>query len=346
MKFAILYSNHTKTLSYNDDWLDAFLDSDLNIDQYNTHAMSIMDNIKLLFKYDYIILLHSTNSNSFAISKLLRFGLLKLRRSKIILFIGNEYKGIPSKIKFINLNKVEYVISQLPQDTAEWLYFNTNSKIISVPHALNPNIYKCNNSLSNRNIDVGNRSYEYPWYLGDTDREKSLKLLEKIKNQFNLDISTDPKKRFNRKEWANFLNNCKFTISTEAGSGYLERDDKTRILVNKFVSENNNVTFEDVYNKFFANYLGDAIYGKCISSRHFDAIGTKTCQILLEGRYNDILKPNVHYIELKKDFSNLDDVIEKMKNEKLREKIVNRTYDYALENHTHKHRIEYLLSQL
>ena len=60
--------------------------------------------------------------------------------------------------------------------------------------------------------------------------------------------------------------------------------------------------FSEIYDRFFAGRAIPEAHGKCISSRHFDAIGTGTCQILLEGRYNDILKPGEHYIALSHDF--------------------------------------------
>jgi spore maturation protein CgeB len=347
MQYAIIYSGKLTTLSYNDDWLEAFLDYDLDIDKYNTVNMSIFKYFKLLFKYDYIILLHSTNSNGFSLNRfILKSNFLKYVKAKVLLFVGNEFKLMPQKVNFINKNKIAFIISQLPQDTAEWLYKHTNSKIISLPHALNNKVFNHTTDLADREIDIGNRSYEYPQYLGDIERQSTLEFLDTINSKFNLDISTDPNKRFNRIQWAEFLNSCKFTIATEAGSSYLERDDKTRKLVNKFLDGNPKVHFDEVYNKFFKNYKGDSISGKCISSRHFDAIGTKTCQILLEGRYNDILKPNEHYIELKKDFSNVDEVVEKMINDKLREEIVERAYKFAVNNHTHKHRIEYLLKEI
>lgn len=348
MKFAIVYNNKLSTLSYNDDWLDAFLNYEsLKIDKFNTANMNIFDYFKLLFNYEYIILLHSTNSNGFSINRfILKSNFFRYTKAKVLMFVGNEFKLMPQKINFIINNKIDFTISQLPHDTAAWLYEKTYSKVISLPHALNDKVFKYNNELNNRNIDVGNRSYEYPWYLGDIDRMKTLNFLEKLSSQFKLDISTDEKKRFNRLQWVVFLNNCKFTIASEAGSSYLERDDMTRKLVNKFVDENESITFEEVYDKFFKDYQGDAIIGKCISSRHFDAIGTKTCQVLLEGRYNDILKPDEHYIELKKDFSNIDEVIIKMKDDKLRKEIVDRAYEYVINNHTHKHRIQYLLSQI
>ena len=349
MKFAIIYSNHTSTLSYNDDWLEAFLninDSSIYVKSYNYKNLTFLAAQKILFEYDYVVFLHSTNSNGFSLPKLFRMGSLNIRRAKIVFFVGNEYKLMPEKIHFISLNSIDYVVSQLPQDTAEWLYFETNSRVISLPHALNPYVFQTTKSLDKRKIDIGNRSYEYPWYLGDRDRMKTLEFLKNIENDFLLDISTDPNKRFKREEWARFLNECKFTIASEAGSSYLERDDRTRKLVNRYLEENPESTFNEVFDKFFKEYRGDSVSGKCISSRHFDAIGTKTCQILLEGQYNGILKPNEHYIELKSDFSNKDEVIEMIRDDKLREEIVHRTYDYVINNHTQKHRISYLLKEI
>jgi hypothetical protein len=34
------------------------------------------------------------------------------------------------------------------------------------------------------------------------------------------------------------------------------------------------------------------------SSRHFEAVGTKTCQIMFRGRFNDILAADRHYLAL------------------------------------------------
>ena len=36
---------------------------------------------------------------------------------------------------------------------------------------------------------------------------------------------------------------------------------------------------------------------------------TGTCQILLEGNYNGVLTPWRHYVPLKSDYSNLDEVL-------------------------------------
>ena len=66
---------------------------------------------------------------------------------------------------------------------------------------------------------------------------------------------------------------------------------------------------------------------RTISPRHFEAAAFRVVQILFEGDYNGILKPWVHYLPLKKDFSNFDGVMAAFGNSALRETIANRAYD-------------------
>jgi len=84
------------------------------------------------------------------------------------------------------------------------------------------------------------------------------------------------------------------------------------------------------------------VYSKCISSRHFDAIGTGTTQIILEGRYNGILTAGEHYIELKSDYSNWSSTIELLKEHNEVENIAHRALEHVLAQHTYRHRIQEL----
>jgi len=333
-------------LSYNDDWKDSFLryDKHINWDIYNLYNRSWVLLIPKLKRYDLIVILHSTNSNTSHFPSLLKKALL-YRRSKLLIFIGNEYKLIPQKLKLIEDIDADYIASQLPQDIADWLYAEAKGIKLSVPHALNPFVFKPILPQKDRLTDIGERSYEYPWYLGDLYRNR---LIQNIKNYFSgltLDISSDRNKRFSRKAWAEFLNKCKGTVSTEAGTSFLERDDRTRLAVNKYLIKNKGASFNDVYNRFFENYK-NPVSGKTISSRHFDAIGTKTCQIMLSGRFCDILKPDIHYISINRDFSNLESVYERFIDIEYRKKMTDLTYEFAMDSHTHLHRISSLFNKI
>ena len=47
---------------------------------------------------------------------------------------------------------------------------------------------------------------------------------------------------------------------------------------------------------------------RTISPRHFEAAAFRVCQVLFEGRYAGVMEPMRHYIPLRKDFSNFDEV--------------------------------------
>jgi len=352
MRGLLLYASTfpKTTLSYNDDWKDAFSNyaSFINWDQYNLASktkswLMILPKIK---RYQIILLLHSTNSNGEHVHPILRKALL-YRQSKLIVFIGNEYNKLAQeKLKLINDIDADVVASQLPQDIASWMYEDTKAQVISVPHALNPKIFKPITYNNDRRIDIGNRSFYYPMSLGDNNRNKLNEyFLKHYQFHLKMDISTDPSERFNRKGWASFLNSCKGTISTEAGTSFLEKYGTTLLAIRKYRKRYPEATFNDIYNKFYANYK-NPVSGKLISSRHFDAVGTKTCQIMIHGRFSDIFEPEKNYISINRDFSNIKDAIERFKDDDYRNKIINDTYDYIMDCHTHRHRVEDLLKKI
>ena len=60
--------------------------------------------------------------------------------------------------------------------------------------------------------------------------------------------------------------------------------------------------------------------GKAISSRHFEAVGCGTAQILLEGAYNNILRPDI--VISVRSFSNLAQKLDEFFDEERRRKII------------------------
>lgn len=102
---------------------------------------------------------------------------------------------------------------------------------------------------------------------------------------------------------------------------------------------NEQISFDDVHRRFFAGRERAPVYGKCISSRHFDAIGTRTCQIMFRGRFNDILEADRHYLALEDDFSNLDDVLRRLSDLTVRRGIVEEAYAHVTSAHTYAHRM-------
>ncbi len=397
MKTLILYANYSSTASYYDDWYDAFKnDTFFDMDSFDI-CKGLRENLlKDIVKYELIVLLHSTNADN--LSYLNDFlDVLEKRKAILVSFVGNEV-NIPNtsmKDRISMLKKLEpkYIFTQLLEETGKWLYRDCDkSEVVSIPHALNISSFFPVKKLSDRKIDIGVRSFRYDIHLGDKERSDFFNLMNLKSSKYNLntDISFDPNKRFNRSEWANFLNSCRGTIATEAGTYYLQKDDQMVSEIQNFLSEmrkdeggitigknskliniytnlpkkikefvkyiyfkysdkfdikyeymiSEEKKFDEVYNHIITKFDKCIFYSKAISSRHFDSIGTKTILIMLEGRYNDILIPDEHYIEIKKDYSNLKIQIEKFKDLTFVENMSSRTLEYVLDSHLHSHRIK------
>ena len=83
-----------------------------------------------------------------------------------------------------------------------------------------------------------------------------------------------------------------------------------------------------------------AFYGKCVSSRHFDAAGTKTCQIMFRGRFNDIFQADEHYLALEPDFSNIDEVLAAFRDPVRSQQVANAAFDLVQAKHTYAQRMQ------
>ncbi|MBM3468437.1 MAG: hypothetical protein FJX71_03280 [Alphaproteobacteria bacterium] len=400
IKTLVLYSSYTNQISYFDDWVDAFKEHS----SYESECINVYDARidlsqihHLIENTDLIVLHHSMNGDTLEYLKPF-ISPLKNRKGKLVSFVGNEINlptiGMVPKIKILQELQTDVIATQLLQEAGEWLYSDCkDSKIISIPHALNPKAFYPIKNFGSRGIDIGTRSARYGVYLGDNDRNAIIHFFHENAKKFELSVDlgldNSSQKRFTRPEWASFLNSCKATLSSEAGSFYLEKDDRLVNQIQKYLKKSSerfvlpnetiarkiyrqilpsfvrkkiahalknhivevgnldeDSNFEEIYKKFFSKEQKCPAYSKAISSRHFDAIGTRTLHIMYPGRYNDILKAGEHYFALKNDHSNVEELIETLKNSELVNKTTGSTFDYVMSHHTHKHRLDTLLNVL
>lgn len=188
-----------------------------------------------------------------------------------------------------------------------------------------------------RPCDIGYRARKLPYFLGKHGQLK-YELAEffkrKLKNSnFIYDIAnnTDNSNVFLGKDWYGFLLNCKAFLGCEGGSSLLDADGSIKRCLSKYMKKHPEATFEEAEKVCFP---GQDFNIKCfaVSPRHFEAIMTKTLQVLVEGNYGGILKPEVHYIELKRDFSNIKDVLDKLQDSEYCQQIIDRAYQDVIES--------------
>ncbi|CAA7620709.1 glycosyltransferase [Magnetospirillum sp. SS-4] len=333
-------------MSYIADWREAFCQSPrLRVDVCNiNNLVEYAGRLLRIRDYDLIVISHAAAGDDLTVL-LHSTSWLSRRRGKLVMFIGNEYALMDQKIAVMRRLTPDLVCSQLPREAAQHLYGDTGARrIVPMPHALNPDHYR-HDPASRRETDIGFIGDIYPPFIGDRERTAIIEWFENHGPAAGV-VCDIRKRRVGRRDWAAFLNGCKAVIGAEAGSYYLNDDCRLLEQARQYsVRQGAQVRFDDVFERFFKN-APRLLSGKAISSRHFEPIGTRTCQILLEGGYNGILEPEIHYIAVKKDLSDVHAAIERFRDATYRARITDQAYDHVMSGHTYAHRVNAVIDLL
>ena len=180
-----------------------------------------------------------------------------------------------------------------------------------------------------RRIDVGYRGRKLAPYMGRGSQEKyeiALGFRQRAEGTgLKLDIEVDERRRIYGDRWPQFIADCRAVLGVEAGVSIFDIDDVVRREYERIQENDPKANLEDVAAPLLRQWEGNIPY-RTVSPRHFEAAAMRTCQILFEGAYSGIMQPMVHYIPLKKDFSNFDMVLRLFKDEALRRELVDNAY--------------------
>lgn len=284
-------------------------------------------------RFDAVIILHSVFSNGRFLNGRLLEAIRRLPVPKVY-FIGNEYKGMPEKMWFCEVLPVSLLVSQLSSPAAHELYRQRlGCNVLALPNSgLDTELFSPRTAFEDREIDLGYRAHEAPLAIGNAERRALADRFTAAAagDGLRVDISLDPAERLDERGWARFLDGCKGQLASEAGGDYFELTDETWNAVNAYVKQHPQASFEEVDARFFRDYPAP-VSGRALPSRVIEAAGTKTVQILLEGEYGGYFRPDVHYIPLRRDFSNLDEALAKFRDRAFVESLRNTAHEVAVE---------------
>jgi hypothetical protein len=180
-----------------------------------------------------------------------------------------------------------------------------------------------------RPIDIGYRARKVPYWLG---RHGTIKwqVGERIRNAakargLDVDISCEPKDVFVGREWYRFLQRSRVFLGCEGGASLHDATGEIRQKVEQYVQQHPDAPFEEVEAACFPGMDGN-LRLFAISPRHYECCITKTCQALVEGEYNGIFKPDIHYIEIKRNWSNINEVLKKIEDVEYCKQIAENAY--------------------
>lgn len=291
----------------------------------------------------------------------LNFDVLILHNTFLCLRHSRLFEVWKWQMKWIkNVNCLKMAIPQDEYDYAEilddWLYewnisviftnFDQEKQKILYPKMYNKAVfYQCLTGyiddvvaqqyahsltpIKDRKYDIVYRASHLPYRFGKHGQLKHqiAKIVSDSAERLGLNsnISTLDKDTILGDKWFDFLASGKTVIGCESGSSVLDRRGEIKTKIETILKNNNNISFQEITHFLPPDWDNYQFFA--ISPRHFEAIITKTCQILVEGNYDHILEPNRHYIAIKKDFSNLDEVIGKIKDDKYITEITELAYN-------------------
>lgn len=326
------------TFSYHQAWPrhfgahPGFACTTINLADRRWHSRLRSNGLARIWHGDLVVILHSVFSNACHLAGPVYEAVRALAQPKVY-FIGNEYKLMAEKMAFCDALGVSLLVSQSSLPAVHDLYRERlRCEVIGIPNTgLDTAVFRPQVPWDERLIDLGYRAADVPWYLGHNERRELADFFNAKALHYDLavDISLDSTDRFTEPEWASFLNRCRGQLGSEAGGDYFSLDDDLRLRVNAYVDQHPGVTIQETHRHFFSSGPS-GVPMRIISGRNIEAAGTKTVQVLFEGRYDGYLEPDVHYIPLAKDFSNADEAVRKLRDTALASRLVENAYEVAI----------------
>jgi hypothetical protein len=169
--------------------------------------------------------------------------------------------------------------------------------------------------LAGRPIDVGYRVTGLPYGMGRLAQLKTA-----IGDRFSAlavgrglvtDIAVGQEHRIDGDAWVRFLQSCKYVLGSPSGSSVHDPVGEIDRKVREFLKESPDAAFETVERECFPGVDGQQVFS-VLSPRVLEAAMAGCCQVLIRGDYGGLLEAEEHYIPVETDFSNLQEVLDRM----------------------------------
>ena len=271
----------------------------------------------------------------------------------------DEFINAAGVNEFIRMLGIDMIFSSQPESEWPAIYgtiYQSRVRIFQIlPGYLDPKrlkkIQNLREEIGKRPLDIGYRTAGLPpaWFgrHGILKQEIANVFVEKARRYgIKTDIATSGAHTLHGDEWLRFLCKCKYTLGVEGGTSILDVDGTIKRRTEEYCKRNPGVGFEDIEKACFPG-LDGGFRGYVISPRHLEACATKTCQVLTEGKYNGILVPGKHYISVKQDFSNVNEVLETIVRDDVREQIIDAAYQDIVVSgkYTYKGFVDFVISR-
>ncbi len=291
--------------------------------------------------FDAIVVHYSVRLPFNQISESLAQQLISFHGLKI-LFIQDEYDNTNLTKYWISRIGFNLVFSVAPSASLDAIYPPSefpNVRFVSVLTGYIPTNSSITNELipvecsSHRPIAIGYRGRALPIRYGQLGREK-ISIGKNVKqycvsNNVDHDIAWSEESRIYGPDWYKFIASCKAMLGSESGSNVFDWDGALDDRIKQYKRHKWLAKNEDIYRDVIAPLETHGLMNQ-VSPRIFEMASLRTAMILFEGEYSGIIQPETHYLSLKKDFSNLPDIVSFLHDEHAVDAMTSRVHNHLI----------------
>ena len=233
------------------------------------------------------------------------------------LFIQDEYDSVNVASKVINYVGYNLVFSCVPPQHIPWVYAGVDRSVTDFTHVLTgyasdaPLNEFAAASNEERPYNVSYRGRDIGIRYGQLGRQK-VEFPQKVLSRCSTlglshSIAWTEHERLYGADWQSLLRQSSVVLGTPSGSNVFDFDGKLAKRVSTLRS--GGCADEMIYEQLVAPLERPGVMNQ-ISPRVFEALEQGCALCLLEDDYSGLLRPNEHYFAVRADYSNLDEILE------------------------------------
>lgn len=264
-----------------------------------------------------------------------------------VLFIQDEYDSTCTAWDWIHSLGIHVVYTCVPPEYLDYVYPGDRFRQVGFVNNLTGFVpirfeqETPTKPLKERPYLLGYRGRKLPFWYGTLGYEKYIIGVRMrqicLARGLPADIECDDSKRIYGEKWYEFIEDCRAVLGTESGSNVFDFHGTIQRDIEDALKANPRIGFEEIHERFLKDHEANVCMNQ-ISPKIFEAIALKTALVLFEGQYSGIVRPGVHYIPLKKDFSNVDEVLEKLQDLDYLDQLTSRAYEDVIRSGRYSYR--------
>jgi glycosyltransferase involved in cell wall biosynthesis len=252
-----------------------------------------------------------------------------------ILTIQDEYDEVGRVRNWIGELGFHAILTCIPDGQAEQIYPRERfpgTELIPILTGYVPEVLEQARGwkpLRQRPITIGYRGRRLPFRYGRLAQEKyeiGLRMRAICEQRgIDCDIEWEEDKRIYGDRWYEFIGNCRAMLGSESGSNAFDFDGTLMARSEELMQAEPDITYEEFHERLLEDVDGEIRMNQ-VSARVFEAIALGTPLILFEGQYSGAVRPHEHYLPLKKDYSNVEEIFRALEDFDALEAMTQRAY--------------------